>query len=669
LTGLAVAPVPARITRVVVEQRERAYDGKPFGSAGSFEKLTGHIYGELDPKDPLNAVITDLQFAPRNDRGMVDYSSTFTVTKPVDVTKGSGVLFYLVSNRGNIPLPGGLDITELLKRGHVVMASGWQGDVTPRGGAQTITVPVATKPDGSSITGPVLMRFYDMPPNTTTMLTARGLGARTLQPLPASLDTSKALLTRRLSEGHEIVPISSRDWAFADCTKSAFPGIPDPERVCVKGGFNPAFLYELTYTAKDPPVLGIGFAAVRDLNSFFRYSAADDAGSPNMLARSIKFVIGQGNSQSATFLRSFIHLGFNQDEAGRMVFDGINAFTGVRQVALNYRFAAPSSVAELYEPGSDGVVWWESYADEARHRPPAGLLDRCRSTETCPKIMETFGSSEFWNLRASPDFVGTRADWDIPLPQNVRRYYFAGVTHGGGRGGFDPATPAPPPRSLQVATRCELPANPNPTVDTMRALMIALEDWVTKGAPPPPSQYPRLDRGELVVPTAEAMGFPIIPGQPMPDAILNPLYDYDFGPRFNYDDLSGEIAVQPPPIRGILPSLVPRVNADGNEIGGIASALLQVPLGTYLGWNVIATGFFKGHGCGLNGGYIPFAKTKAERVATGDPRLSLEERYGTHDRYVTAVRAATKRLVQQRLLLAEDADRLVREADASAVLR
>jgi hypothetical protein len=203
----------------------------------------------------------------------------------------------------------------------------------------------------------------------------------------------------------------------------------------------------------------------------------------------------------------------------------------------------------------------------------------------------------------------------------------------------------------------------------MRALMVALVEWVTRGTAPPPSQYPRLDRGELAAPTQAALHSPIVPGVPLPDGILNPLYDYDFGPTFNVADLSGSIAVQPPVIKQILPSLVPKVDADGNETTGVASVLHQAPLGTYLGWNVTAEGFFKGSECGLSGGYVPFAKTKTERLASGDPRASLEERYGTHERYVTTVRTAAARMVRDRFLLQEDADRLIAQAEGSDVLK
>jgi len=263
----------------------------------------------------------------------------------------------------------------------------------------------------------------------------------------------------------------------------------------------------------------------------------------------------------------------------------------------------------------------------------------------------------------SPGLVGTRADTDIPLPANVRRYYFPGVTHGGGRGGFQVI-------GRDAAGRgCALPDNPNSTAEAMRALRRALIDWIVKNAPPPESKYPMLSRGELVPPVHTTMGFPVIPGAPLPDNLINTFYDYDLGPDFLYNDLSGAISIQPPIVKRTIPMLVPKTDADGNEIGGVPSVLHQAPLGTYLGWNVTASGYLKGRGCGFSGGMIPFARTKAEREALSDPRPSLEERYGTHENYVAQVKAAAQSLVQQRFLVQEDADRLVLEADASGVLR
>ena len=649
---VSVLPAQAQITRFVVEQTES------IGPGGS-ERLTGHVYDEVDPKLPLNAIITDLEFAPRNARGMVEYSSTFTMVKPADMANASGLLIWVTSNRGRIDLMADGFFADARSQGHVLATSGWQGDLEPAEGRQTMSVPVARHPDGSSITGRVLARFDEMPPGTTTLPILRGGVAGTAD--PASLDSSKAILTRRTSERSETVPLRSTDWAFGDCSSSPFPGTPDPRKLCLKDGFDPAFLYELVYTAKDPKVHGLGFAATRDFTAFLRHGITDEAGTPNPLQGRISWAISQGNSQSGTFLRSFVHLGFNQDEAGRIVFDGINPERAARLLAMNIRFAAPSGGAGMYEAGSDGVVWWGEYADQARQRPSGGLLDRCQATDTCPKIVETLGSAEFYHLRASPAFVGTSADRDIPLPSNVRRYYSPGVRHGGGAGGFDP--------DPRTETCCGLTPNPNPTSDTLRALRTALVEWVVDGTLPPPSQYPRLDRGELASPTQAALGFPTIPGVPLPDGLLNPFYDYDFGPEFRYSDLSGVITMQPPPIRRVLPTVVPTVDADGNETSGVASVLHQVPLGTYTGWNTVASGFYKGRLRNNAGAFIPFAKTRAERIASGDPRLSLEERYGTHDAYVEKVRGAAARLVRGRFLLQDDANRLIAEAEASTVLR
>ncbi|HTS67203.1 MAG TPA: alpha/beta hydrolase domain-containing protein [Candidatus Acidoferrales bacterium] len=661
-TGLAAlvlligaAGAPAGITRLVVEKRESpAFGGQLFGNAGAYEILSGRFYGEIDPEDPHNSIINDIQFAPRNARGMVEYSATFTLAKPVDMSRSNGVLYYTVPNRGRGAPVGSPD-------GRVNLLSGWQGDLPHPEGAQSILVPVARKSDGSPLTGPVLERLIDLPPSSTTVdLRPTPYVGLTYQ-RPLTLDTAKAQLLRRTSSQAPSLPVPPAEWAFADCTSKPFPGIPDPAKLCVKGGFDSASEYVVIYTAKDPLVLGIGYAATRDLQSFLRYGVRDGAGSPNPLAGKIKWVISRGDSQSGNFIRSYIHLGFNQDEAGRIVWDGANPHIAARQLALNFRFAIGGGYAGPFQPGSEGVLWWSDYADTARKRPSAGLLDRCTATKTCPKIFDTFGALEFWFLRESPDLVGTGAEADIPLPPNVRRYFFPGTTHGGGRGGFNPAPSAPP-------NGCVLAANPNPESDTMKALTVALIDWVTRGAEPPVSRYPRLAAGQLVAANKAAMGFPDIPGVPSPDGLLNPVFDYDFGPDFNYVDQSGVITRQPPVVKQVLPTLVPKVDPDGNDVGGVPSVLRQAPLGTYTGWNVIASGFDKGKICLLNGSFIPFAKTSAERAASGDPRPSLEERYGSHSGYVEIVKAAAAKAVAERFLLREDADRLIAEAAASSVL-
>lgn len=638
----------AEVTRLVIESR--APIPGDFGAAGPYERVSGRFEGELDPADSRNARITDLERAPRNARGRVVYAGTFAFSRPVDPSRRSGFVVYDVPNRGNMRLGGDPE-------GHIHVASGWQGDIAPAPSLQTLEVPVARAADGAPLTGPVLVRFVDAPAGASTLPIRGGLGGGVARPVPLSLDTSRATLIRRRGDDAPGERLSGDAWAFADCAAVPFPGVPDPAKLCLRDGFDPAFAYELTYTAKDPLVLGIGFAATRDLVAFLRHADVD-AGNP--LAGEVGWTLGVGVSQAGNFLRSFLHLGFNTDEQGRRVFDGLHPQIAARHTPLNFRFAVPGGAAGLYEPGSEGPLWWSAWDDTVRGRGTTSLQARCTRDRTCPRIFETFTSAEFWGLRMSPNLVGTDAAADIPLPENVRRYYFPGTTHGGGAGGFD----------LNGAQTygCVLPGNPNPTTDTLRALTRALTAWVAEGVEPPPSLYPTLAADELVEPTALAMGFPAIPGAPSPDGKLNAFLHYDFGEGFDPDDVSGVQTRLPPTVSRAVPSRVPRVDADGNERVGAMSVQHRAPLGTYLGWNVQATGYYAGQGCGFQGGFIPFARTRAERDASGDPRPSLEERYGDHEGYVRAVRAAAAQLMAQRLLLPGDAERLIAEARASDVL-
>ena len=356
----------------------------------------------------------------------------------------------------------------------------------------------------------------------------------------------------------------------------------------MKNGFDPALLYELQYTVKDPLVLGIGLAATRDLGSFFRYEKQDASGTPNPVAGTITHAISEGSSQSGTFLRLSLLLGFNQDERGRIVWDGMNPHIAARFTDLNRRFAFPGGLVSPFELGHEGPAWWTPWEDTARKRPAASLLDRCRATNTCPKIAETFGSAEVWGLRQSFTLVGTTAKKDIPLPENVRRYYFPGVSHGGGPGGFATLT-----NPVKAAATCALPTNPAPVGPMRAALISRLVAWVTTNTPMPESKYPTLADGTLVRNTNAAMGFPAIPGKPMPEGVQFPLVDYDLGSQFRYADQSG-VLTKVPVAKGTLPQLVVRVDADGNEVAGIKSPLLSAPLGTYTGWNVTTSGLYTG---------------------------------------------------------------------------
>ena len=301
------------------------------------------------------------------------------------------------------------------------------------------------------------------------------------------------------------------------------------------------------------------------------------------------------------------------------------------------------------------------------------------ASKTCPRIIEHFGAAEIWALKLGPEWVGTDARADIPLADNVRRYYVGSTTHGGGRGGFNASLPAYHQKAKPVECpgnnwgRGVLPANPVSHDEVWNAITMHFRDWVMKDVAPPPSRYPTIAAGQLVAPGKKSMGFPTLPGlrptAPEPE-LINAFLDYDWGPRFDPVDARG-IPTALPKIRGTIPMLVPRVDADGNEVGGVPVVLLGAPLGTYLGWNITSGGarpFHEGQICDYVGGMVPFAKTQAQRLASGDPRLSLEERYGTHDGYVRAVRAAAANAVAKGFLLQEDADALIAQAQASAVL-
>ena len=706
--ALAATAAQARVTRIVID------DTQPTSVAGqtlAYEQISGRAFGVLDPRDPLNAIIQDIELG-KNANGEVTYTASFVITKPVNMSQASGLMWHDVPNRGT---PIAINAAER-NFGDIGLASAWQGDnsavnatngtavraTMTVGGRHFLEVPIAKNPDGSAITGKVFGRIINRSgPDSQPLLVQTN-------PVPypaATLDTTQATLVTRERElqdgtviGEKLVP--STDWAWATCSAAnPFPGTPDPTgtRICVKGGFDATKLYQVVYTAKNPYLLGVGFAAWRDVGHFFKTAMTDDVGTPNPLAQRVAHSIARGNSQSGNFLRGWLHLGFNQAEDRRQLHDGLWPIIAGRRIALNFRWAQPDGVLELYQAGSEGPQWWAKSPDTVRGLPPAGILDRCDATKTCPKVIEHFGSAEVWALKLTPEWVGTDARSDIPMPKNVRRYYIASSTHGGSGNGLTAFNASLPGGGLPTSgPNCPgnnfgtgvLPANPVPHVQTVNALRVHFRQWVMNGTPPPDSVYPTLNgkRGDgqasrgrnvpdLVEANKAAMGFPTIPGlrptAPEADFIM-PVLDYDWGPLFNYTDASGIPTNAPPPVKQVIKMLVPRVDADGNELGGVPNVLTDAPLGTYLGWNITAGGarpFHQGQICNYVGGMIPFARTRAERLANGDPRLSLEERYGSHAGYVAAVARAAANAVARGFLLQPDADALVAAAEASQVLK
>ncbi len=675
----------ARVTAIVIDETQAmpAQEG-----ALAYERVAGRAFGVLDPKLAGNALIQDIELAKDAD-GRVRYTASFVIYKPVNMQRASGLLWHDVPNRGWVP---GMAAQERAA-GDVMLASAWQGDnagatvVRSRAsvaGTQFLQLPVARGPGGSAVTGEVFGRIVNRSgPDSQALL----VQTNPVPYLPVSLDTTKSRLVSRGAEStlgvvSDELAVPAGEWAWARCDAThPFPGTPDARQICLKNGFDAQRLYQVVFTAADPYVLGIGFAAWRDVGVFFKQSRADDAGTANPLAGRVTHSIARGVSQSGNFLRGWLHLGFNQDELGRQVHDGLWPIIAGRRIALNFRWAQPDGVLELYQAGSEGPQWWSAQADALRGLPAAGILDRCAASQTCPKIIEHFGSAEVWALKLTPEWVGTDGKADLPMPANVRRYYIASSSHGGGGGGFNASLPeAGLPKS---GPNCPgnnfgtglLPANPVPHTQTVNALREHFRRWVMQGTQPPPSRYPTLAQGTLARADKTSLGFPALPGlrQSLPEVdFIMPVLDYDWGPDFNALDGSGVAAFAPPRIRQVLPMWAPRVDADGNELGGVPVVLLDAPLGSYLGWNVTAGGerpFHQGQICNYAGGMVPFARDARQRLSSGDSRLSLQERYGTHEGYVAAVAKAAARAQAEGFLLPADATALIEAAGASAVLR
>ncbi|HSW22927.1 MAG TPA: alpha/beta hydrolase domain-containing protein, partial [Burkholderiaceae bacterium] len=635
----------ARVTRIVID--ETVVEPLPASGARpaiAYEQVAGRAFGELDPKLPGNAIIQDIELAKDAD-GKVRYVASFVIYRPVDRSQASGLIWHDVPNRGRVFAFA----PQERAFGDIMLASAWQGDnaggtaVRPTAsaaGLQFLHVPVARGPAGTAITGEVFARIVNRsgPASQALLVQTNPVPYR-----PLSLDTTKATLVSRGGENQrgevfDEVVIPAADWAWARCdAANPFPGTPDATQICLKNGFDPARLYQVVFTAAHPYVLGIGFAAWRDVGAFFKHAQADDAGTPNPIAGLVKHSITRGISQSGNFLRGWLHLGFNESETGSRVHDGMWPIIAGRRIALNFRWAQPDGVLELYQAGSEGPQWWLPHPDPVRGGPAAGILDRCMRSKTCPKVIEHFGSAEVWALKLTPEWVGTDGKSDLPLSDDVRRYYIASSTHGGGAGGFDSslpgvglpkAGPSCPGNNFGTAV---LPANPVPHTQTVNALRVHFRDWVMKGTPPPPSRYPTLADATLARADKASIGFPTLPGLratvPESDFIM-PVHDHDWGPQFNAQDGSGIASIAPPRIKRVLTMFAPKVDADGNERGGVPVVLLDAPLGTYVGWNITAPGdkpFHKDQICNYVGGMIPFARNAAERQANIDPRPSLEE--------------------------------------------
>ena len=645
LTVLCLASTAdAEVVRIQVRYRVDLAGGRWFGLAGPYEKLVGTIYFAVDPDNPANGIITDIALAPRNRDGLVEFHSDFFLIKPKDVWRGNGTVLYEVSNRGGKGLlryfnrgAGSLDPqTEeemgdglLLSNGFTLLWLGWQFDPPDRDGLVRLFTPVAT--DGiTAIEGLVRSEVIVQEREFDRSLADRNHAAYVVADPsdPANMMTVRDGVDRP----RRVVP--RNQWRFARLENGQV--VPDRTRVYLEGGFEPRKIYDIVYKAQDPPLVGLGPAAIRDVVSRLKYGAAEELSIP---AGAIDRALAFGSSQSGRFLRTFLYYGFNETEDHRKAFDGIMShIAGGGRGSFNHRFAQPSRdghpyLNKLYP--TDIFPFTDVAQTDTETGMRGGLLDRLQPA-FMPKIFYTNSSYEYWGRAASLIHTSIDGTQDSPLMDNVRIYSFAGGQHG--PGSFPPVQRA----GQQLS-------NPNDYSWFMRSLVLAMNRWATDGSPPPASNYPRISDGDLVLP--EQLDFPQLPGVGQP-AVPHLAYRVDYGPEFA---TRGIVSVEPPEVASAFPILVPQVDSDGNETGGLKMPGVAVPLATYTGWNL----FRSESGpedvlSSMQGSYIPFPLTTVDRRRSSDPRRAVEERYRSREQYVGLVSEAALRLIDEGYLLAQD---------------
>jgi hypothetical protein len=658
-------PARAELRSLDILSREPFAGGVSFGETGPYERIVAVARFAVDPSHKRNQVITDLSLAPRDGAGRVEFEADVCVLMPKDPARGNGALLYEVNNRGNkLALgffnraPGTNDPKTqadagdgwLFRRGYTVVWCGWIGELLPGNHRLLLRAPVATD-DGRPIRG--LVRYEtttDAPAGSLPLSRREGHGSYA----PTRRGETEGVLTWRMRETDERVPLPRGQWSLERVpvpkVEGGVPGTLGQVRLRVAGGVRPGYLYELVCEAEGPIVQGLGFAAVRDLMSFLRH----DTSRQNPLVAGGKPAIGRaygfGVSQSGRFLRHFLYLGFNADESGRKVFDGVMPHVAGGGLGFfNHRFAQPTRHNGQHEehlyPGDMFPFTYGDATDPFSKRTD-GILRRLAAEDAglLPKVMHTQSTSEYWHRSGSLVHTDPLATRDEALPDNVRLYAFGGTQHG-------PAAD-PPGRG----TAADNLLNPGDYRPLLRALLDALDAWVKDGTEPPPSAYPRIAEGTLVGWRQKESGFPALPGVRYPEVIQCPSA-LDYGPDFA---ARGVVTVEPPRVLGHYVVKVPRSDADGNDLGTLLPPEVAVPVATYTGWNLRRReAGAEGMLASLSGTYVPFPRTRAERQDTGDPRPSLEERYGSYDEYRKRFAAACEDLVGRRCLLREDADRLV----------
>ena len=665
--GLSVSPAEARVVRFVVEDRQPYAGGEQFGNSGSFERLIGTTYMEVDPADPLNAIIVNLDKAPKNARGMVEFSAPFWIIKPVDMARGNRKMWYAINNRGNSELVPRANAAAVpatvalrLELGFSLVDAGWHGDGIPNPSQLFPTFPIATQPDGSPIVGPLRLEYLP----TVDQFTRRLIVTPWKPYEAADTDTTHSTLTVRDRQDAPRTRIASDRWAFGVCPTGQASLVLTTTDLCLFDGFQANKMYELIYPAKDPIVMGLAHAVTRDVGSFLRYQTRDDLGNPNPLAASaaevgIRRAYSSGVSSTGMYEREWIYLGFNEDEQHRKVFDGVTIYTaGAHRLFANVQFAHPTFYSRQDANQDYTSNAYPPFTFAVTTDPISGITDGIlKRPATDPLVMQIDGGLEMWQWKASLNVVDGFGR-PVPIPDNARLYLLAGSTHVGiGQGVLSAQLDAGAPGVCQYGTQRGAPFNA-----THRALVVAMDEWADQGIPAPKSNFPGL--GKLVTLAEYRAIFPTIPAV-QPTILMNELSFLFFGP--NFDSTGGLEEVLPPEKLDGYQVFQTRIDNDGNPIAGVGQMEVRVPLGTNMGWNVRVAPRAPDL-CGLTGSYVPFAATRAERLANGDSRLSLEERYKSHAGFVMAVEKAAKHVVKERFMLPQDAQRYIEAAQASQVL-
>jgi hypothetical protein len=684
LTGtfVALAALQASEARVVkfdVEQRSPFVGGADWGNVGPYEMLRGTAYLEVDPRDPRDAVIVDLENAPRNAQGLVEFSTPFLIVRPVDARRGNHKIFYAVNNRGN-NLEGlltattasqvaGTDAGYALTKGYTIVDAGWEGDAVPTSTTLIANLPRARQANGDPIIGPMRYEYSDRVSGSFTTNLEGTPGFLSYE--AADTDTADATLTVRDSEYGPKTLVPPDRWAFGTCPTGPSSLVPDTVDLCYFDGFDNSKIYELIYQAKNPIVMGLGFATTRDVASFLRYESQDDAGNPNPIGADMRRAYAAGGSQTGGYLRDYIYLGFNEDEAGRKVFDGIIPWiAGTDRVFINVRFADPNTYSEQDRQHNYLQSSYPPFTYAVTTDPISGIRDGImKRPQTDPRVMQVDSESEFWQLHGSLNVVDGRGK-PVDIPSNVRLYFVGNTAHAFISGDFMSPTPG----------SSALCSNPTPgsglNWETLRATLRNLDRWVDAGSgdegledegiAPPPSNYPSLLNGTLVTLAEAASAFPKIPQGSFP-TVLDTYELLLFGPSFN--SLGGVLTLQPPQNGPSYVVLVPKTDQNGIQIAGVHQLESRAPVGTSTGWNIRLPAHRGPNLCILTGSYFPFATTEAERLATGDPRTSLQALYGSHEGFVRAVERAAHMLTEERFLLEVDAETDIEAAEASQVLK